>query len=419
MEPGAMIPSGKYLDCRENWKINRRGRFMSRNDRGDQRCLAVPLLVFVLAPALAWADVGTRLDGATFLFLLLGNCLIGSLEGALLAIIYRVPPARAATLLIVANYFSAFAGGSLVTGPIYRALNPNLNTVWPVFWGLVAISYAVTLAFEFPFVLFALWRSQKRFRKSVVGSFVIQSVSYVLLCGWFWMAGTPSPFTEMQIAPISEMTVPENVLFCFISPDDGAVYVRSLTNPTRMKYSDLNPRYQETSLHVSPSYYFPGEWALVVSLSIDGSHYQNVVKEAFSSSVVPFSTYPSRDEDLQIRGSADVSRRTAAADQSVVNPWAFLTREEFLAKRGGRLAGFAYQTMLGGFFNSWPARNASLLPTDKILFQLGDDQICLYDPETNRVALVERGRGPVAFIESDLTGESMKSMAAGTSAVQR
>ena len=49
---------------------------------------------------------------------------------------------------------------------------------------------------------------------------------------------------------------------------------------------------------------------------------------------------------------------------------------------------------------AWSARNLTHLPTDKVLLQLGKDQICVYDPLKNQIALLARGRGPIAVMES-------------------
>jgi hypothetical protein len=65
-------------------------------------------------------------------------------------------------------------------------------------------------------------------------------------------------------------------------------------------------------------------------------------------------------------------------------------------KETGECVRFSYETPFG----AWAVRNAVHLPTDKVLFQLGDDQICAFDPATRRVALLWRGRGPVAVIPS-------------------
>jgi hypothetical protein len=51
-------------------------------------------------------------------------------------------------------------------------------------------------------------------------------------------------------------------------------------------------------------------------------------------------------------------------------------------------------------FVAWSVRNATHLPTDKVLLQLGDEQICVYDPETKKIALLTRGRGPIAVMEN-------------------
>lgn len=56
---------------------------------------------------------------------------------------------------------------------------------------------------------------------------------------------------------------------------------------------------------------------------------------------------------------------------------------------------FSYETPFG----AWTVRNAVDLPSDKVLFQLGDDQICAFDPVTRRVALLWHGRGPVPVVE--------------------
>jgi hypothetical protein len=64
-------------------------------------------------------------------------------------------------------------------------------------------------------------------------------------------------------------------------------------------------------------------------------------------------------------------------------------------KKTGESVHFAYETPFG----DWYVRNAVHLPSDIVLFQLGQDQICAFDPATRRVALLWHGRGAVAVIE--------------------
>ena len=69
--------------------------------------------------------------------------------------------------------------------------------------------------------------------------------------------------------------------------------------------------------------------------------------------------------------------------------------------RSGRDVTFSLETP----FVSWPVRNAVHLPGDLVLLQLGDDQICVYDPEKNRIALLAKGRGPIAVMGMEDSAE--------------
>jgi hypothetical protein len=73
-------------------------------------------------------------------------------------------------------------------------------------------------------------------------------------------------------------------------------------------------------------------------------------------------------------------------------------------KATGKRLGFSYETPFG----AWSVRNAVHLPNDKVLFQLGDDQICGFDPAQRRVALLWHGRGPVAVIETAISNPQVE-----------
>jgi hypothetical protein len=47
----------------------------------------------------------------------------------------------------------------------------------------------------------------------------------------------------------------------------------------------------------------------------------------------------------------------------------------------------------------WTIRNAVQIDGDRLVFQLGRDQICLLDPETQRIALIARGFGPLVAVK--------------------
>jgi hypothetical protein len=62
-------------------------------------------------------------------------------------------------------------------------------------------------------------------------------------------------------------------------------------------------------------------------------------------------------------------------------------------------------------FGAWNIRNATLLPSDKVLFQMGQDQICIFDPAAKQVALVTKGRGPIAVMEEELLNQAPENSA--------
>jgi len=57
----------------------------------------------------------------------------------------------------------------------------------------------------------------------------------------------------------------------------------------------------------------------------------------------------------------------------------------------GKWEHYAFETPFG----SWPIRNATQISENQIVFQLGDDQICIMDRARKQIARVANGRGPV------------------------
>lgn len=63
-------------------------------------------------------------------------------------------------------------------------------------------------------------------------------------------------------------------------------------------------------------------------------------------------------------------------------------------RKNGDTVGLSLETP----FVTWSARNAVHIANDLVLFQLGANQICVFDPATRRIAKLWHGRGFVAVI---------------------
>jgi hypothetical protein len=365
------------------------------------------LLFFVaLAGALAVpqtvrADAGTPLMWASALHLLVGNLLVGLGEGCLLTWLFAVPARRSLWIMILANYFSAWIG-VFICAAIVRALPMDLNNGWIWFWVMVVVTYGMTLVLEWPFIALCFRGTQGWLRRSVRASLVVQSVSYVLLFGWYSMASGTSLYTKMHVVAPADLSLPESVLVYFISPTDGSVYRRPLVGGSEKKVFDLHSTNDNDRLFARPCKNDTECWDLVARLEMKNRRDVRFVDVLTDMPVEAAADRGSMHTDPPLyEGTGFTFGEAQPLGNATDSHWEF--RAGFWAGEGlsaenkttGERVGFSYETPFG----AWVVRNAVHLPSDKVLFQLGDNQICAFDPVTRRVALLWHGRGPVAVIE--------------------
>jgi MFS family permease len=218
-----------------------------------QITLLLALLGLVAFPQHAWANAGTALMWAGMLHLVIGNALIGLLEGVLLSRFFGVARGKAIGVMIVGNYTSAWLGGLFIRGAIVKALPMDLTNGWRWFWVMAVVTYFLTLIIEWPFIAWTLRGTHKWLRRSVGASFMVQSASYVLIFGWYWMASGTSLYTKMSIVVPADLSLPESVLVYFIAPADGDVYKRRLLGGGEQKIYELHSTDRNDRLFIRPS----------------------------------------------------------------------------------------------------------------------------------------------------------------------
>lgn len=357
--------------------------------------LFLVLFGVVAFPQHACAYAGTPLMWATMLHLFFGNALIGIGEGILLARLFSLPERKCIATMVVANYASAWLGGVFIRGAIVDALPMDLTNEWMWFWGMVVATYCMTLLLEWPFVARCFRGTQNWFRQSVRASLVVQSASYVLLFGWYWLASGTSLYTRMDIVASADLSLPESVHVYFISPADGDVYRRQLTGGSEQKIFELHSTNIDDRLFIRPNTTDSNRWDLVARLDADRSrdaHFVDVLTNMMVEAAPErrsSRTNPADNGMVQSLGSATNSH------------WEFRTRYwpieglEATNEATGESMRVSYETLFG----AWRVRNAVHLPSDKVLFQFGDDQICAFDPVRRQVGLLWKGREPVPVIE--------------------
>lgn len=333
--------------------------------------------------------------------LFFGNALIGIGEGALLARFFSVPKGKAFGLMIPANYFSAWIGVLFVGSLVQRVFPIDLNNGWLWFWVMVAVTYCLTLLLEWPFVAWCFRGTPHWLGSSIRANFLVQSASYIVIFGWYWMASGTSLYTQMHIVAPSELSLPNSVIVYYISAADGDVYQRPLSHGNPSKVFDLHSANGSDRLFMRPSAAGAHSWDLVARLY--SQNYQDprfvVIETNMTVDAAPNHRGATADPIDYENGSYNIGE--APRLDAVKEPnWEF--RSGFWAMEGfsasneatGKRVQFSYETP----FKAWAVRNAVQVTPDQALFQLGDDQICAFDPASRRVALLWRGRGPAAVI---------------------
>ncbi len=376
---------------------------MSRN-----RIVLVTLLLAGMS-FVAQANAGTPLMWFTIFHLFIGNLIIGLFEGILLVGIFGLAKPKTLVLMVLANYVSAGLGGHIITRAIVNSYTIDLGTVWPMLGRAIIITYLLTLILEFPFVVFAFRGTRAWLSKSILGSLFIQTISYAILIGWYWMAGGPYLYTDTEVVDISKISLPNEVQVYFISDDEGDVYTGELQDRTWQKAFDLKSTNLNERLLVIPSEQDADAWDLVAWLETENRDKPDMVtlQEQFARVATP--EWRGTDPEFsRYEGTWSNWGPVPKLGEALSSTWEFyagMWSGEGLMGREAN-SGRDVHLALEVPFISWTIRNAMHLPTDMVLFQLGDHQICVYDPDKGQVALLAKGRGPVAVMKDGAADDS-------------
>jgi len=355
------------------------------------KTIALPAVVLAFVPATAYADAGTPLMWAGALHLLFGNAVIGVAEGLMLVFLFKRPPGRCVAVMIVANYFSAWVGGVFLISKISGALDLDLYNAWRWLWYMVAVSYVLTLFLEWPFVALCLLKNAGWFRKSIWGSLVVQSASYLVVFGWYWAASGTSLYTDLTIVPPSAVSLPKDATVYYET--DGRVYARDAGSGETAKIDGSKAAAKRGQLYLRESRSAAGCWDLVVGAERPAEPpVPSPSDRIISSGVKCVVADPPRGG---LRPGGDVPR--FHADKS---GWRF-----WFGWMAGRLDGYNENTGKGVRvsletpFLTWPVYYPTQLPTGQVIFQLGENQICIFDPNEKKIALLAKGRSPVVTMK--------------------
>ena len=305
---------------------------------GKIACAVVASVIAATAPLAAEANAGTPLIFSGSLHLFFGNFVIGVVEGSLLCFLYPRRASRAVVaFMVVANYLSAWLGYCL------------FNAVTPVFYwvGLrhlkaalccaVVMAYLLTVVVEAPFVWLSIRRGGTSLGQVAKASFLVQGASYAAMLLWYSLVSSTS-LCSAEVVDASAMELP------------GGFTV---------KYLDCGGRWLAGDIRTC-------KWAETPPPDGAGDN--------------------GEDKPLLERLRVRTAGETNDVWECRLGFWAAqgLVCQN---KKTRRVVRFAFETP----FAIWYARDATQLPDGKVVFRLGMDQICVADPDKNRIALLARG----------------------------
>ncbi|MCK6685600.1 MAG: hypothetical protein L6R30_24640 [Thermoanaerobaculia bacterium] len=363
-----------------------------------RRLAWVLVALSVLCSGIARADVGTPLIWAGFFYLLLGNAVVGIFEGFLVAQFLDVQRLKTILVMVAANYFSAWIG---YLGLVWLTpkIGPTIETASLYLGAGIAASWAVTVLLEWPFILACVWRDRHPVRRSFLASISVQSLSYAVIFGWFYLASGASLVTRTHVRPYREFNQNPGATVYFIGVRDGDVWRMGLRDGVIHPIATLRSKDHGDVLFVRRA----GEGVWDLSAVTVNRQTEKPVETVVRRGIRAVSA-PLRDE-LRSEGGVQMIRYSFAPVVDL-RPWAeglwtFRTGvwpiEGLSWWRGGTSE--RDEVALETPFLSWTITNATVLPGDQVVFQLGDDQICLFYRASLSVALVARGRAPLVVIE--------------------
>ncbi len=213
----------------------------------------------------------------------------------------------------------------------------------------------------------------------------------------------------MDIVASADLALPESVFVYFISSEDGDVYRGQLTGGSEQKIFELNSTDRYDRLFIRPSTTDSNHWDLVARFETESRsnpHFVDVLTNMMVEAAPELRS--SRTGTPLNEGTTWLNfgraQRLGSATNSHWKFWAGfwpmpIEGLEASNETTGESVRFSYDTPFG----AWRVQNTFHLPSDKALFQLGDDQICAFDPVRRQVALLWKGRGPVPVIEKAST----------------
>lgn len=372
--------------------------------------------------SLLLANTVTHMMSVYIPFLLIGNAIIGLLEGLVLAKLFKANRKRAFGLMIGANYVSAFAGVVLYgdaskTGLIQARWPLNIENYenWIVM--AVAVAFIVTLILEWPFCHASFDKDRRKLRRTIPACLLVQSLSYLCCLAPFSLMHWKIDLGEHVTIDESLSFIPDNLPFWvyYIDPIDGDIHrmrPNGSNNENFMQgdYGDGDQLY----VYRDDEHDLP-DVAPTIDLYVTGRTPKGrMLVESFAKRE---SAFQREYEDINHYLALPYFTGYYAADLRDIKNGNWQIQPMYFSgirfKRFGddldedtRIVVEWFHLRWSTHFGTWQGHNPTILPGEIVIFEFGG-QICALDLNTRKLGLICMGYGPVVVRdEGELSSDS-------------
>lgn len=342
------------------------------------------------------ANAGSPLILAGAFHLLVGNAIVGACEGALFAEMAKVRRGRAVIAFVLANYASAWLGVMWLFSPDQQLwANITIANLRSMLFVQLAAAFVLTVLVEFPFVLLCRSCSPAlsgtASKKLPVGRagrihLKVQLWSYCALSLFYAFVSQSSALFATGVGA-SEL-LPGNCRILVLSRDAKSVLQYGPSGESKVVTNVESGRMTDR-LMLDPS----GKLILARRSGTSGQRTVQMIEAD-----IPIEFLPRTESGLSYQSFEHTwARRNSFISKE--GHWEFfgdVWGRGLQARKGSRHLSFGFSSPLLG----WVCDEVTRLPNGVALFRLGPDQVCLFDPDTNRAALLGRGRSVVPILTS-------------------
>lgn len=365
---------------------------------------------FFLSGPITLANAGTALMWAGIFHLFIGNTIIGTLEGLLLAWFFKCSRWRSILVLVIANYVSAWVGFFFIGSfKVFFTTTITLENVLAWNFLFIVLAFLVTVLIEWPFFRFALGTRPRAFLQAAKATLLVHVISYTLLIMWYWQFSSTSMVTKMKIVQPSAIQLKEGYTLYYINSKGDQVEQMDLSDATKSKLAISTPALDDIDrlllrsrdgmfldLYAYSPYREESDKEILLREGIARHHLgEQVAVEVLADGMT--------SNPRPVRGTVP-SLATSGTD------WLFHTgfwsadgivAENLTTKKKARY-------VIDTPFIGWDVSDAVQLEDGKVLLRLGVDQICLLDVAAKTISLIARGKAPLILKTINASDASTK-----------